>query len=132
METGIFKIVRFHKPAVIRGFNVKPGFIGVFARNLLVAVTSGWICDDGAVYVYTRKAAQWSGDWCWNTDIDAGGFANYGKTTYQYSEGGEYYASDAEPIPIQLCVIEDRRCDLRCRLALEECDAKLDAAFEEE
>ena len=117
MDT-IFKMVKFHKPTVIRGFTVKPGFIGVFARSLLVAVTSGWICDDGAVYVYTRKAGKWSGDWYWNTDIDD--VANYGKTTYQYSEGGEYYASDAEPIPIQMCVIEARRCELWRRLAIEE------------
>ena len=117
METGIFKTVRFHKPAVIRGFNVKPGFIGVFARNLLVAV-----------FVYTHKEGGWSGDWYWNTDIDTDDFDGYGNTTNQYIEGGKYYASDTEPIPIQLCVIEARWCDLQRRLTF----ARLDAAFEEE
>ena len=120
METGIFKMVRFHKPAVIRGFNVKPGFVGVFARSLLVAVTSGWICDDGAVFVYTHHKDKWSGDWYWNTDIDTDDFDNYGKTTDQYIEGGKYYASDSEPIPIQMCIIEARRCKLQCQLATEE------------
>lgn len=67
-----FIIVKFMNAAKIGGFNIKPGFWGLYVAGKLAAVSSGWCCGyDGAgvdwdtsAYIYTKRHdGRWIGRW---------------------------------------------------------------------
>lgn len=87
-------IVKFTKPVKFNGFNIQPGFYGLYVAGKLAAVSSGWCCGysgngvdyDTTAYIYTpRRGGRWYGRW-----VD---YRNYGTlanfTNYILSESNE-------------------------------------------
>lgn len=67
-----FAIVRFMNAVKISGFNIKPGFWGLYVAGKLAAVSSGWCCGyagngidwDVSAYIYTPlHGGRWVGRW---------------------------------------------------------------------
>lgn len=71
-------IIRFITAGKIGGFNIKPGFWGLYVGGKLAAVSSGWCSGyagngvdwDTNTYIYTpHHGGRWAGRW-----VDARGY----------------------------------------------------------
>lgn len=89
-------VIRFMNAVKIGGFNIKPGFWGLYVAGKLAAVSSGWCSGyasngidwDTAAYIYTpRHGGRWVGRW-----VD---FRNYGTLAtfadYIRTESNEFH-----------------------------------------
>ena len=65
-------VIRFMTAVKVGGFNIKPGFWGLYVAGKLAAVSSGWCCGysgngidwDTSAYIYTpRHCGRWVGRW---------------------------------------------------------------------
>lgn len=68
----MYKIVKFNKPRVIRGFNFHRGFLAVVdGSGRIIGATSGWCSGsyhwpdeaDSAAFIYRRSYGKWVGEW---------------------------------------------------------------------